>query len=63
MSESVQICLLVAVPKIDAGLASAALFLYPYRDKPDLAMLQDKVKIVSPTPKPVYATAHQAAAA
>ncbi len=38
MSASVQI--LVSVPKIDAGLASAALFLCPYWDKADLAMLQ-----------------------
>ncbi len=63
MSASVQICILVAVPKIDAGLASAALFLCPYWEKADLAMLQDKLKNYSPFPKTVYATAHQAAAA
>ncbi len=60
MSASVQICFLVAVPKIDSDLASAALLLCPYWEKADLAML---LKIYNPFPKTVYATAHQAAAA
>jgi len=51
------------VPKIDADLASAALFLCPYWEKADAAMLQDKLKHYNPFPKTVYATAHQAAAA
>lgn len=35
------------MPKIDADLASAALFLCPYWEKADAAMLQDKLKITT----------------